>query len=128
MVYRSPHKSAWAHARNLAIRDKLLQQLEAAAIAGGPCPLPSRIDLRHNGIIAGLARAGLIKLECYTHGRVVEITSGPHAGARTKALGYPGPPYLVIDATGRHWHLHAGMRGGHRAPSQPKLPLQRDEP
>lgn len=78
-------------------KEKTLEILEVAAIAGMRCPTNDQLP-RDGGCVPILAREGFIKVELYSHNfRRVTIMQGTHRGKTTKNPPLGVHPYKVIE-------------------------------
>jgi hypothetical protein len=96
--------------------DYVLAALEAAAAAGERCPTNIQLATYLNkrgferaagssipGIVGRLVKQGRIVVRIYGNNyRDVTICVGEHAGRTTQPPAHGGPPYLMLDAQGRH--------------------------
>lgn len=78
------------------VADATLGQLVEAARAGRRCPQNHKLP--HMQAVPYLVATGDIRVEIYCQNyRVVEILTGPHAGARTAEAPVSTPPYKVLE-------------------------------
>ncbi|MBX3504450.1 MAG: hypothetical protein KF895_03150 [Parvibaculum sp.] len=115
-------------------QQRLFDTLVQAAVDGIRCPTNG--ELRAYKELSSLCRAGFVRSEVYEKNyRVVEITSGVHAGKRTAE--HPGGrrPYRIIDKNGDQWvtrgkhdgaavvrHVERRLDGGRDGPAPVTLP------
>lgn len=81
---------------SIAIGNRNLDLLVAAAVDGERCPQDAPHGPLGRGAISELVRAGQIRSEVYSRNwRVVTILKGEHAGKSTAAPPWGGKPYRV---------------------------------